>query len=110
MYAHVTTGHINPGQLDKFIDTLRTSNLPAGRQQPGFQGVLVLADPQSGQFMGIALFQSEADRQAFEDSGFGQKQRSKTGTLLDVTIEEPVFYEVRIVEGNIRAVEGSASS
>jgi hypothetical protein len=110
MYAHVTIGHVEPSQLDKFLDTCRMTNIPGVKGQPGFESALVLADPESGKFIGIAFFQNAADRQAVEDSGFAARQRSQTGSLLDLTLNEPEFYEVRIADGDIREVERSASS
>jgi hypothetical protein len=110
MYAHVTFGQIDPDQLDKYLDTIRTSSVPAVKEQPGYQGALFLADPHNGKFIAIAFFQTEADRQAIEDSGFADAQRSRTGSLLNLSREVPEFYQVRIADGNIRAVEGSASS
>jgi len=51
MYAHVTFVQVDPDQLEKYLDVVRASPLPAVKGQPGFEAGLVLADPQSGNVM-----------------------------------------------------------
>ena len=104
MYARVTSGHVDTDQLDKFLDNARTSASPAARAHPGFQGGLVLADPQNGKFIGISLYQTEADCQAVDDSGLSDSIRSRTGTLLNLTWDETGNYQVRIVNGPFQPV------
>jgi len=104
MYARVTSGHVDPDQLDKFLDNARTFSSPAARAHPGFQGGLVLADPQNGKFIGISLYQTEADCQAVEDSGLADAIRSRTGSLLNLTWDESGNYQVRIVDGPFQPV------
>ena len=104
MYAHVTFGQIDPDQLDKYVETLSTFVVPVVKGRQGYEGDLFLADPQSGKVIGIAFFQTEADRQAVEDNEYPKSEQSRTGSLLNVTHSEAEFYQVRIADGTIRAV------
>ncbi len=104
MYARVTSGHVDPDQLDKFLDNARTSASPAARAHPGFQGGLVLADPQTGKFIGISLYQTQADCQAVEGSGLAGAIRSRTGSLLNLIWDESANYQVRFVDGPFQPV------
>ena len=104
MYARVTSGHVDPDQLDKFLDNARTFASPAARAHPGFQGSLVLADPENGKFIGISLYQTQADCQAVDDSGLSGAIRSRTGSLLNLIWDESANYQVRIVDGPFQPV------
>jgi hypothetical protein len=104
MYAHVNFGQIDPDQLDKYVETLSTLVVPVVKGRQGYQGDLLLVDPHSGKFIGIAFFQTEADRQAVEDNEYPKAEQSRTGSLFHITHSEPEFYEVRIADGDIGTV------
>ena len=53
MYARVVNSQLQPGKRDEWIAILRDSIVPAAKQQPGFKGFVVLADPNGDK--GIAL-------------------------------------------------------
>jgi hypothetical protein len=100
MHAHVA--HINPGpdQLEQYLTHLRTSVVPEAREQPGYKGILVLSDPETGRTIGIGLWETAAHRQAVDDSGFTEAQVRKTGPLM----RDPIgieHWEVSIVDGDL---------
>jgi heme-degrading monooxygenase HmoA len=82
MYARVTTFQIDPARLDAALEVSRGSILPAMKQQQGFQGILTLLDRPAGKATSITLWQTEADLQAGESSGYYQQQASKLASFL----------------------------
>ena len=64
MYARVTTLHVQPGKLGEFTGFMRDAGSPTLKQQPGFQGLLVLTDPKTERAMTIALWANKADIEA----------------------------------------------
>jgi quinol monooxygenase YgiN len=77
MYTRVTTFQSHPDKLDDVLEVIRTSIIPALQQQQGYHGLLVLTDRQIGKGITITLWESEADLQAGESSGFYQQQVGK---------------------------------
>ena len=98
MYAHLNVVQIPADQLDTYIDTLRTSGVPVLKEQPGYEATLVLADSQRGKAIAITFFQTAADCQATEN--FFDEQRAKMGSSLDISLNAPEHYQVKIADGN----------
>src|SRR5689334_5197638 len=74
MRARITTAWIRSGQLDEAARLVREVVLPTARAQPGFQGVLHLADPANGRLLVLTLWDSEASMEAGETAGYYQTQ------------------------------------
>jgi|APDOM4702015191_1054821.scaffolds.fasta_scaffold35004_4 heme-degrading monooxygenase HmoA len=49
---------------------------------PGFNGALLLTDPDTGKTLSITLWRSEADEQAGEAQGFVQRQLAALGAVI----------------------------
>lgn len=77
MHARLTSIQLQPGMTKRLADRFRESVLPTSRQQHGFHGGLVLADPASGKTVLISLWESEADLRAGESNGYYVEQISK---------------------------------
>jgi len=45
MHARVSTGEVQPGKKDEFVNSYRDSAMPANKQQRGFKGQLLLQTP-----------------------------------------------------------------
>jgi heme-degrading monooxygenase HmoA len=82
-------------KLDEATSIYRDSVMPAAKQQKGFKGLYVLADHKTGKGLTIALWESEADMMAGEQSGYYQQQVAK---FKDILSAPPVreAYEVTV--------------
>ena len=60
----------------------RDSVAPAAKAQKGFRHAILLADPGTGKYISISLWESEADMVAGEASGYLQEQVAKVGPSL----------------------------
>ncbi len=75
MFAAVTTGQTPPERLDDMVRTYQHQVLPAVQQLPGFRGGQILGDRTTGTFIGIALYDTEADALAAGSSPAAQQLR-----------------------------------
>ena len=89
MYARVTTTQVQPGRLAGMSAIWREGVLPAARQQPGFKGVLVLANRHTNQGVSLTLWETEADLQASRASGYVREALAKfTGVFVGPLIQD----------------------
>jgi heme-degrading monooxygenase HmoA len=89
MYARATSAQVQPGKIDELVGILLDSVLPAARQQKGYEGGLVLTNPDTGKVEIIALWQTEADMAAGEGSGYYREQVAKVAhTLVGLPVRE----------------------
>ncbi len=93
MHARVVTLKVKPLDTDEVVRIYQDSVLPAAKQQPGFEGALLLTDRDTGVGISISLWKTEAEREAGETGGFYQKQLDKFAALFT---EAPIrkHYEV----------------
>jgi heme-degrading monooxygenase HmoA len=87
------TSQIKP---DEWIAILRDSIVPAAKQQQGFKGFVVLADPNTDKGIAYSIWATEADLKATEASRFYQEQMAK---LMGVFAMPPVreLYELTVL-------------
>jgi hypothetical protein len=67
MYARVTTVEASPAKFDAATHFLREQLLPQLQQMDGFKGFVALGDPQRGELLGVALWESEEAMQPTEE-------------------------------------------
>lgn len=77
MHARLTSIQLQPGMTERLADMFNQAVLPASRQQDGFKGGLVLADPGTGKTVLISLWESESALENGEASGYYVEQVSK---------------------------------
>ncbi len=77
MHARVVTVQIKPDKIEETLSVWRDAVLPTAKQQNGFKGVLVLTDRGAGKGLSITLWETEADMNAGEASGYFQEQLAK---------------------------------
>jgi quinol monooxygenase YgiN len=82
MLVRVTTVQIQPSRIDEAIRLYQDSVVPAAQQQRGYRSTLLLTDRASGKGMAVTTWDTEADLQASEASGYYQEQLAKFGPLL----------------------------
>ena len=77
MYARVITTPMKPGSMDEAASIYENSIAPAMREQPGFKGATLLANEDTNTAISISLWETDADMQAGEASGYLQAQFAK---------------------------------
>jgi quinol monooxygenase YgiN len=82
MQVRVTTVQIQPGRIDEAIRLYQDSVVPAAKQQRGYRSTMLVTDRMSGKGMAITVWESAADLQASEASGYYQEQVAKFAPLL----------------------------
>jgi len=94
MHARVITVQSTPSDMERAIDTYKSSVIPEASKMPGFKNAFLLAEAATGQAISIVLWETEADMIAGEDSEYLQNQITKFGAIFDAppAIEH---YEVR---------------
>ena len=85
MHARVVNLQVRPVDTQGMVRIYRDSVAPAVRRQPGFGGALLLTDPETGIGVSITMWETEADREAGEASGFYREQIKKFADLLTET-------------------------
>jgi heme-degrading monooxygenase HmoA len=95
MYARVATVQVQVAKLDEAIRIYQEGVVPALRGQPGFEGVELLVNRDTGHGISITRWASQADQLASETSGFYREQVAKFRGLFDATPVREV-YEVAV--------------
>jgi quinol monooxygenase YgiN len=93
-HGAVTFVQFPPEKLDGAITTFRDSAVPELRQFKGFKGVLLLVDRQTGKTITIAVYDTEAEVKAVEQSGAYQKQVAKFAHLSNAPSSREVYAVV----------------
>ena len=104
MHARVVNLRVRAVDTKEMVRIYRTSVMPALRPQRGFDGALLLSDPETGIGISITMWETEEDREAGETGDFYKEQIAKFAHLL---IETPVrkHYDVSVLE-HIRELAG----
>lgn len=96
MYASVSSGQMQSGKTDEFVQLWRDSVAPAIRQLKGFNGASVLVDRDTGRGMSVVLYETKEDAIAVQSSGKFQELVARLGnTLVSDSVVRQV-YEVAI--------------
>jgi heme-degrading monooxygenase HmoA len=77
MFARVTVTQMKLDRLDDAIKLFAESVIPAAKAQKGFKDMYLLTDRTTGKGLAIGFWESEADADANEKSGYYQEQVSK---------------------------------
>jgi hypothetical protein len=89
MYARVRTYRIKQGQVDQRLKQAQETSIDAYKEQEGFEGVVILADPVEHKNMTIGLWDTEANMLASEQAAERSAHRRHADG--DVTTE---YFEV----------------
>ena len=81
MHVRAVTVQIQPRKTQEAIDVYNASVVPAAKSQKGFQGAYLMTDASSGKGLSITVWESEADMEAGESSGYYQEQIGKFGGI-----------------------------
>jgi heme-degrading monooxygenase HmoA len=97
MHARVSTIQGSTDQIDKGIDMVRDTTVPAVKGIDGFKGLFSLVDRQTGKGLTITLWESEAALQASEEEAnrLRREAAENLGATGAPTVER---YEVAVYE------------
>ena len=100
MEARVVDLRVRPMDTREMVRIYKDSVLPAAQRRTGFKGALLLTDPETGVGTSVTLWESEADWEAAEASGFYKEKVEKFAELLT---ETPVrkHYEVGVLHYDV---------
>ena len=82
MYARTVTAQAQPGKVEEAISIYRNSIVPTSKEQKGFKGGFFVVDNATGKGVSLTLWETEADMQAAEASGYLREQIAKLGATL----------------------------
>ena len=68
MFARVTRLSVSPGHLPEGDQAIEEHLVPALRMQPGYDGGLLLADPESGKMVSVTLWEDEQKMHATDEA------------------------------------------
>ena len=94
MYARVITFTVVPEKMDEAFEVARTSVVPALQQQSGFKGMLSLVDRQTDKAISVTLWDTEADLETGESSGFYQQQVGKFAAFVSAPPKQEKFEAI----------------
>lgn len=107
MYARVATVHVQREKLDDAIRVYDEQVVPALQEQPGFEGVELLVNRETGHGISITRWTTREAQLASETSGFYRDQVAHFRGLFDATpIRE--IYEIAVMADAVSlALEGA---
>ena len=79
MHVRVTDARLKSGKMQDLIKAFDDSVVPAQKAQKGYQGSYLMTDASSGKGLSITVWETEADMEAGESSGYFQEQIGKFG-------------------------------
>lgn len=96
-YARVTVTQMKPEKLDDAVKIYQESVVAEAKKQKGYRGVILLSDYKTGKGYSIAIWNSEEDAIANEQSGYYKGQVDK---FKDIMTAKPVRegYTVTVQE------------
>lgn len=98
MYARMTVAQVQPERFDEAVNAVRDTFAPAAREQPGYQGFLLLTDRSRQQLVGISVWETENDMQRSGGSSGYYAQRMADFTALLVEPPITTTHEVAVRE------------
>lgn len=96
MHARVVDLKMRPVDTKEMVRVYREEVVPAAREQGGFEGAMLLTDPETGIGISITLWETVSEREAAVDGGFYDEKIERFASLL---AETPVrkHYDVSLV-------------
>jgi len=81
MNARIVSGQIQVDKRDEAIGIYRDSVVAAAKEQNGYRNAFLLTDSETGKFISITFWETEADMTAGEASGYYKEQLGKIGVF-----------------------------
>jgi heme-degrading monooxygenase HmoA len=96
MHARMSTLEGATDEMDEALRDVIEHVVPLLKQQDGFKGFIALGNRQSGELIGVSLWESEQAMQASEE--VGDRTRSETAEDTGEAIADVERYEVGLFE------------
>ena len=96
MFARLTRLGGSPERMDEGLRHLRERIIPRVQQLDGYNGFIALGDSETGEVIGISLWESERAYQATEEEA--NRLRAETAEAMGAAIAGLEGYEVSILE------------
>jgi heme-degrading monooxygenase HmoA len=96
MFARLPTLGGAPEQMDEALRHLRERIIPRIQQQDGYNGFISLGERETGEVIGISLWESERALQATEEEA--NSLRAETAEATGAAIASVESYEVPLLE------------
>lgn len=103
MFARVTTVRIDPARVEQAIASFKERVAPMARSAPGYAGIALLVDRDTGEGFGVTYWDSVADLNAAEQ--LGQEGRRQTTETVGAEVVDVDRFEMVLIN---RAAEPSA--
>ena len=81
-YARIVMVSAQAGKIDEIVKIYTNEVIPAAKKQKGFQGARLFVDRASNKGISVTRWDSKADLEAGEASGYYQEQIAKLAPLL----------------------------
>ena len=101
MYVGMVTFPVLPGKLDEAIELWKTVSVPEAESQPGFIRAMLWRDDARNTLVGIGIWRSKADSDAFAATGPwrpGSHQHQRFAALCGADPERQEFAMVVDIE------------
>jgi quinol monooxygenase YgiN len=85
MYARVNTARWNPDRREEAMDLTRDTIIPAYQNHPGFEGYILLTEPEGDKGIAITMWDSEENMESSTEIA-----RRMTAELKGILAEPPV--------------------
>ncbi len=95
MFARVTSVSVQPDKVAEVVRIYNESILPAVKSASGNHGVFLLIDAATGKGMSITMWNTQADGEATDSSGFYREQVAKVSPFFSSPPSLDV-YEVAV--------------
>ena len=96
MFARLTRLGGPPERMDEGLRHLRERIIPRVQQQDGYNGFIALGDSETGEVIGISLWESERALQATEEEA--NRLRAETAEASGAAMAGVESYEVPLLE------------
>jgi hypothetical protein len=96
MHANVTSGEIQAGQVNDFLNIYQNSVKPVVEAIPGLKNLYVLTDNDSSKAMVIAIYGSKEEAENAQQDGHFQEALGKLASTLVLKSVSRDSYDVSI--------------
>jgi hypothetical protein len=97
MVARITRARFQDGSADQGFAVLQKAVIPVVKQQPGYQGLLLLREPQTGTALLLTLWDANADQARSAPEPYPPQLAQLLPFLAGAPTQE--IYEVRDIDG-----------
>ncbi len=96
MYVGMVDYIVKPGQLGEAVRFWREQVVPVAAQQPGFEGSMLLTEPQKDKMVGFGFWESKAHADEFATTGPWREGSELRRKFSDLLSGEPARDELEV--------------